>query len=154
MVGLTSHVVERGWRYTLVGMLCALGNYIAMLVVDFADGHYLLGILCGFLCVTPLGYFLHSRFTFRRPLSAAAFGRYAAGVIAAYPLATAVIAGLCSGLHMNIAVAYPIAVLVMVAWNYESAHWAILPRLAFSPVSASPTNQSAPLRSDAKQGVA
>jgi putative flippase GtrA len=120
-------IVERGGRYTLVGIICALTNYAAMLAVDYLGGPYLLGILAGFLIVTPLGYLLHSWFTFLEPLSARSFMRFTASIIAAYPIATALLVVLCSGLKMKVAIAYPIAVGLMFAWNFLSAHWAILP---------------------------
>jgi putative flippase GtrA len=104
-----------------------------MLTVDFLGGHYLLGILTGFLIVTPLGYILHSRFTFSEPFSARAFARFVATVIAAYPVATAMLVVLCSGLRLSVAIAYPIAVAAMFAWNFVAAHWAILPRFELAP---------------------
>jgi putative flippase GtrA len=126
-------LVERGWRYTLVGLVCALANYAVMLTVDFLGGHYLLGILLGFLVVTPLGYALHSWFTFSEPFSLRAFARFAVSVIAAYPVATAMLIILCSGLRLSVAIAYPMAVVGMFAWNFAAAHWAILPRFELVP---------------------
>jgi len=116
-----------------VGLVCALANYFVMLTVDFLGGHYLLGILVGFLVVTPLGYALHSWFTFSEPFSLRAFFRFAAAVIAAYPVATGMLVILCSGLKLSVAVAYPIAVAGMFAWNFLAAHWAILPRFELAP---------------------
>lgn len=126
-------LVDRGWRYTLVGFVCALVNYLAMLAVDFLGGHYLLGILAGFLLATPLGYALHSWITFSQPFSWRAFLRFTATVVAAYPIATGMLIILCSGLGLSVAIAYPIAVVGMFAWNFIAAHWAILPRLEFTP---------------------
>jgi putative flippase GtrA len=126
-------LLERGWRYILVGLVCALANYLVMLAVDFLGGHYLFGILIGFLLVTPLGYALHSWFTFSEPLSMRAFARFAVTVVAAYPIATAVLAILCTGLRLSVAIAYPIAVVGMFAWNFAASHWAILPRFELMP---------------------
>jgi len=126
-------LIDRGWRYTLVGLACAVANYVVMLTVDYLGGHYLLGILAGFLIVTPIGYALHSWFTFAEPFSGRAFTRFAATVLAAYPIATAMLIVLCSGLRLSVAVAYPIAVVGMFAWNFAAAHWAILPRFDLVP---------------------
>lgn len=126
-------LIERGWRYTLVGLVCAVANYLVMLAVDFFGGHYLLGILVGFLIVTPLGYMLHSWFTFGKPFSRRAFLRFAITVLAAYPVATAMLVILCSGMHLGVAVAYPLAVVGMFLWNFAAAHWAILPRFELVP---------------------
>lgn len=130
-------LVDRGWRYTLVGFLCALVNYLAMLAVDFLGGHYLLGILAGFFLATPLGYALHSWITFSQPFSWRALLRFTATVVAAYPIATCMLIILCSGLNLSVAIAYPIAVVGMFAWNFVAAHWAILPRLEFTPAMES-----------------
>jgi putative flippase GtrA len=126
-------LLERGWRYTLVGVGCALANYIIMLTVDFLGGHYLLGMLAAFLVVTPLGYALHSLFTFAQPFSRRAFARFALTVIAAYPVATSMMIVFCTGLHLSVAIAYPIAVVGMFVWNFAAAHWAILPRFDLVP---------------------
>lgn len=132
-----SALFDRGWRYAVVGLVCALTNYAIMLIVDGFGGHYLLGLLATFVVVTPLGYALHSWFTFREPLSKVAFARFTATVIAAYPVATVMLIVLCSGLRLSVAIAYPIAVGGMLIWNFAATHWALLPRQylgsAFSP---------------------
>ena len=127
-------LVERGWRYTLIGLICALSNYAIMLTVDAAGGHYLLAIFVGFLIVIPLGFILHSRFTFAEPLRWKAFIRFAAGATSAYPLALAVMVLLCSGFRLSVAIATPITTAVLFLWNFAAAHWAILPRFSFRDV--------------------
>ncbi len=126
-------LLERGSRYTLVGLVCAVANYIIMLAVDFAGGHYLLGTIISFSIVTPLGYSLHSWFTFAEPFRLKAFLRFAAAVASTYPIAIAMLAILCSGLRLSVAVAVPIATVALFAWNFVAAHWAILPRLNLGP---------------------
>lgn len=126
-------LLERGWRYTLVGLTCALANYAVMLAVDFAGGHYLLGTVISFLIVTPLGYALHSWFTFAEPFRLNAFLRFAAAIASTYPVAIAMLALLCSGLDLSVAIAIPIATVALFLWNFVAAHWAILPRLNLGP---------------------
>ena len=135
-------LVERGWRYSLVGIVCAVANYVVMLGVDFAGGHYLLGTIISFALVTPLGYALHSWFTFSEPLRFSSFMRFAAAVAVTYPAAVVMLALLCSGLGLSVAIAIPIATLAMFAWNFVAAHWAILPRLTLAPV-VEPTRDDA-----------
>ena len=120
-------LLERGWRYTLIGLVCAAANYIVMLATDYLGGHYILGMLAALLIVTPFAYALHSKFTFAEPFSRRAFMRFAITVIAGYPIATVMLAVLCSGFSLRVAVAYPIAVVGMFTWNFVTAHWAILP---------------------------
>lgn len=93
---------------------------------DMAGGHYLALSLLSFAIVTPLGYVLHARFTFRKILSASAFLRFAAGVAVGFPLSVLVMAALCTGLDLPVIVAAPVATIILFAWNYASAHLAIL----------------------------
>jgi putative flippase GtrA len=137
-------LAERSWRYTLVGGVCALLNYAIMLAVDAAGGHYLLGTTIAFVAVTPVGFLLHSRFTFAEPLRTAAFVRYTGGVASAYPVAVALLAFLCSGLRLSVAVAWPIATVAIFGWNFTAAHWSILPRLGFIPAFSDTDRHASP----------
>lgn len=132
-------LVERGWRYTLVGLMCAIAHNAIMIAVDQVGGHYLLGILVSFLAVTPIGYALHSRFTFAEPLRLKAFTRFVGSVVAAYPISVAMMVVLCSGFGLSVAIATPIATVALFVWNFATAHWAILPRLYLHP-AVSPTS--------------
>jgi putative flippase GtrA len=104
-----------------------------MLAVDFAGGYYLLGTVIAFSAVTPMAYLLHCRFTFAEPVRLKAFIRFVGGVATTYPVATGMMIVLCSGLHLSVAVATPIATAAVFAWNFIAVHWAILPRLSLSP---------------------
>jgi putative flippase GtrA len=137
-------LTERSWRYTLVGAVCALLNYAIMLAVDAVGGHYLVGTTIAFAAVTPVGYLIHSRFTFAEPLRSAALVRYVGGVASAYPVAAGLMAFLCSGLHLSVAVAWPIATVAIFGWNFTAAHWSILPRLGLLPAVASTDGQASP----------
>ena len=121
-------LLERGWRYTLVGAFCAIAHNAIMIAADHVGVHYLLGTVISFLAVTPLGYLLHSRFTFSEPLRLKAFVRFVGGVAMAYPISVAMMIVLCSGLSLSVAIATPIATVALFVWNFIAAHWAILPR--------------------------
>jgi putative flippase GtrA len=116
----------------MVGLVCAVLNYVIMLTVDFLGGNYLLGTVISFIIVTPIGYALHSWFTFAEPFRLRAFVRFVGGVASAYPVAVALLAILCSGLRLSVAIAMPIVTGIMFAWNFAAAHWSILPRLGLS----------------------
>jgi putative flippase GtrA len=138
-------LLERGWRYTLVGLVCAIAHNAIMIAVDQAGGHYLLGIMISFLAVTPIGYTLHSRFTFAEPLRLKAFTRFVGGMATAYPVAVAMMIMLCSGLNLSVAIATPIATVALFVWNFVAAHWAILPRFYLQPATV-PTAPSRPAK--------
>ena len=130
-------LAERSWRYTLIGAVCALLNYAIMLAADAAGIHYLLGTMIAFAVVTPIGYLMHSHFTFAEPQRVKAFVRFVGGVASAYPIAAGLMVFLCSGLHLSVAVAWPITTIAMFGWNFAAAHWSILPRLGVVPAEAS-----------------
>ena len=119
-------LAERSWRYTLIGGACALLNYAIMLANDAVGGHYLLGTVIAFVIVTPVGYLLHSAFTFAERPNTKAFIRFVAGIASAYPVATGLMIIFCSGLHLSVAVATPVVTGLMFAWNFAAAHWSIL----------------------------
>ena len=124
-------LIERGRRYTLIGLLCALCNYAIILAVDAVGGHYVLATLIAFMTVTPIGFVLHSRFTFGEPLRWTSFLRFVAGLSSAYPLAVLSMIVLCSGFDLSVAIAAPIATAVVFLWNFTAAHLAILPRFSW-----------------------
>jgi len=126
---VTPHpVAARTARYTIVGAICALTYNAVMILGDLAGGHYVPMTVLSFGIVTPLGYLLHSRFTFREQLSLRGFLRFASGVTAGFPLSLLSMAILCTGLGLPVAIAAPIATMTLFLWNYALAHWAILDR--------------------------
>lgn len=122
-----SHLGRTTW-YTLIGAVCALAQNGVMIVGAAAGGHYAWLAVLAFALVTPLGYILHARITFVEKTSWRHFIRFASGVAAGFPLYFAVMAVLCSGFGLAVAIAAPIATVVLYLWNYISAHWAISSR--------------------------
>lgn len=116
-------------RYVVVGAICAAMHNFIMIGGDWLGAHYLPMSFVSFALVTPVGYWLHSDFTFGGKLSFRNFLRFAAGVAAGFPLSLLVMAILCTGLGLPVIIAAPVATAVLFVWNYASAHWAILGRL-------------------------
>jgi putative flippase GtrA len=116
-------------RYLVVGAICAALHNVIMIGGDWLGVHYLPMNFVSFAVVTPVGYWLHSDFTFRGALSVRGFLRFAAGVAAGFPLSLLMMAILCTGLGLPVIIAAPVATAVLFVWNYASAHWAILGRL-------------------------
>jgi len=121
----------RPLRYLLVGAACAALNNALMIGADHIGFHYAWSMIAAFILVTPLGFWLHSRFTFGAALSWRNLRTFALGVAAGFPLSLLVMAVLCSGLHLSVMIAAPIATLVLFAWNYVSARFAITGRSPF-----------------------
>ena len=123
-----SALLVRGRRYLTVGALCAVTHNVIMIGADFAGLHYVLATFVSFLILTPMGYLLHCRFTFREAVSAAGFLRFTAGIIAAYPLSLGLMVLFCTGLGWPVLVAAPLTTVLLIVYNYISAHWAIVRR--------------------------
>jgi len=121
-------VAGRTARYTIVGAICALAYNAVMILGDLAGEHYVPMTILSFGIVTPLGYLIHSNFTFREQLSLRGFLRFASGAAAGFPLSLLSMAILCTGLGLPVVIAAPIATIILFLWNYASAHWAILDR--------------------------
>jgi putative flippase GtrA len=119
---------ERTARYIIIGAICAAANNAVMILGDWAGGHYALMAVLSFGLVTPLGYLLHSNYTFREQISWRRFLRFASGVATGFPLSLLSMALLCSGLDLPVVLGAPITTITLFTWNYASAHWAILER--------------------------
>ena len=121
-------IFDRARRYLSVGALCAVIHNVIMIGADFAGIYYVLSTLISFVVLTPLGYGLHSRFTFHRPITLAGFLRFTAGIIAAYPLSLGLMVLFCSGFGWPVLIAAPLTTVALIVYNYISAHWAIVRR--------------------------
>lgn len=113
-------------RYLVVGATCAVANNVLMIVGDWAGVHYAPMTLIATLLVIPLGYLLHSGFTFGERPSWPAFFRFASGIAVGFPISLATFALLCSGFRLPMVIAAPIATVILFVWNYASSRWAIL----------------------------
>ena len=138
-------LAERGWRYSLVALLCLLLNYLIILAVDALGAHYLLAMTVAFVAVTPIAFLLHSQFTFGEPLRWRAFRRFTAGVASAAPIAYLAMIVLCSGFGLHVAVATPIATIVVFLWNFAAVHWAIVPSFRLRSIFSGRASADAPM---------
>jgi|SRR4051812_33659373 putative flippase GtrA len=122
-------MITHARRYLTVGAMCALVYNLITIGSDFAGVPYLPATLLAVAVVAPLGFFLHCRFTFHKPPSLEGFLRFMAGIALAYPLLIALMMLFCAGLGLPVYIASPLATVVLVVFNYVSAHWAIVRRL-------------------------
>ena len=123
-----SSLIARTSRYTVVGAVCAIVHNIVMIGGDFTGLHYFPATLLSFAIVTPLGYFLHCRFTFRRQQTVDGFLRFMAGIAVGYPISLLLMVLFCSGMGLPVLIAAPLATIALFLFNYASAHWAIMRR--------------------------
>lgn len=90
--------------------------------------HYIIALLFSVLILAPIGYALHSFYTFERDMEPIRFMRFTGGLIAAFPLNLALMMVLVSGIGLGVPLATLLCTGLLFLWNYLSARWAILLR--------------------------
>ncbi len=115
-------------RYILVGATCAALYNAVMILGERAGFGYVSSSILTLFAVIPAGYLLHAGFTFSRGRSWSAFLRFAGSILAGFPISLLTVALLSGGAGLSMAIAAPVATLVLFVWNYATAHWAILGR--------------------------
>ena len=118
-------IVGRTVRYTLVGIISAVLNNIAIILGDWFGVHYVVMSIACFVVVTPLAYLMHVGFTFREHGSWRGLLRFAGGLATAFPIFLLSMTILCTVLRLPVVVATPLATILVYIWNYILAHWAI-----------------------------
>lgn len=119
-------------RFVLVGLVCAVAHNAIMIGGDRAGLHYALASLVSYVVVVVLGFALHVRFTFQQTPSFGSFARYGVTMAANYPATIALLFLMCDLAHWPIAVAAPVATVLMMAWNFAASRWAIVRNQALS----------------------
>ena len=111
--------------YGLVAGLC-LGLHNAIIIgMDWLGAPLIAGVALSFALVCAVGYGLHSRFTFGKPMGLAAFGRYALAMSANVPLVFITIWLWHQVVGLPMLYASPLASICMIALNFALSHWAI-----------------------------
>lgn len=118
-------LAKRTARYTIVGAICAALNNLLIIGGNLLGAGYLAMSVAAFVVVTPLGYLMHTGFTFGEPPSVRGLLRLYSGAATGFPLFILLMAIFCSGLGMPVALATPLCTVILYAWNYALAHWAI-----------------------------
>jgi putative flippase GtrA len=115
-------------RYLVVGAACAVLYNAVMILGERAGFGYVSSSIFSLFVVIPVGYLLHAGFTFGSGRSWSAFFRFAGSILVGFPISLLTVALLSSGAGLSMVIAAPIATLVLLVWNYATAHWAILGR--------------------------
>jgi putative flippase GtrA len=116
-------------RYLVVAASCAIAHNAAMIAGDLAGLHYLQSTAISFVLVGLLGYALHVRFTFRVSPSAGSLTRYLLAMTGNCPLWIALMFVFCDLMGIAVAIAAPVATVMLFAWNFAASRWAITGRL-------------------------
>jgi putative flippase GtrA len=115
-------------RFLLIGGFCAALNNALVIGLSFAGLDPLVASLLAFLPVLVAGFALHSLLTFETAMSKAAFLRYALAMATNFPAWSASLFILSDLLGAPVAYAAPTTTMMLVAWNFLSARWALTHR--------------------------
>jgi len=121
-----ARALARPTRYAQIGLLCAVLNNLIVIGFDRVHIHYAVAVGVAFLATTSIGYLLHSIYTFRTPPSVLALTRFFGANVSSFFIAMAMMVGLCDGFGLRPSIAMPIATILLFAWNYALATWAIV----------------------------
>lgn len=113
-------------RYLAVGVFCALLHNITVICGTQFGIAYPVALIVSFCTTTPVGYFLHSVFTFDRAPCWNRLQRFLVTSIMGFLGSTLLMVLLCTGLRVPVIVATPVTTVLLFLWNFTSARWAIL----------------------------
>lgn len=120
-------------RYLLIAAFSALLLNAVLIGVHALGAHYLAALVAANVVVIAFAYTAHCAFTFEVERSAAGFWRFVSTQAVGFPLSVAVLALLVDGLDLVVWIATPIATIILFAYNFLSARWAIFLRSERSP---------------------
>jgi len=113
-------------RFYTVGLVCALAHNAIIIGGDWVGLHYALSSLISFVTTVPLGYWLHSAWTFpgteRNPVT---FARYTLTMAMNLPLFVAGMFVLADLAGMPVAIASPLMTVLVAAFNFIGGRWAL-----------------------------
>jgi putative flippase GtrA len=113
-------------RFFTAGFACAMLHNAIMIGGDWLGLHYAVSSLLSFVIVCAFGYALHSRWTFPgAQRGRAPFARYALTMSANLPLSLAGLFVLVDLAGLAVAVAAPLVTVLLVAFNFLGARWAL-----------------------------
>lgn len=113
-------------RYALVAGLSLLIHNVIIIAADALEIPLLCGVLLSFSVVVVGGYLLHSRLTFREPVSWQRFNLYALAMMINIPASFATIWVWNIAMGLPMVWASPIATVCMVSFNFLLSRWAII----------------------------
>lgn len=115
-------------RYLLVGGALALLSNAILIAFDYFGIHYALSCVVAFLTTLILAYGLHTHWTFGAERSLSGLLRYGSAMALNLPLSVALLFLLVSLGGLAMAVAAPVATILLTAFNYVVAATLMPPR--------------------------
>ena len=120
-------------RFYSVGLLCALLHNAIMIGADWLGLHYVASSFLSFAIVVPVGYWLHSSWTFPgAQRGAMPFARYSITMALNLPLSIAGMYMLVDLVGLGVPLAAPAVTVMLAAFNLVGGRWALRARRAQS----------------------
>ena len=120
-----SEMMRKPSAYLLVGACCTILVNIVLIAGDALGLPYLVSCAVCLFGVGAVGYVSHSRWTFRRPLSWTAYGRFVLGMSSSTSIVVLALFVGVTLLHYPVSLVSPIITALMIVWNFLCARWAI-----------------------------
>jgi putative flippase GtrA len=118
--------MRQSGRYLAGGVACALLHNAIMIATSAYGMPYPPALVLSFSVTTPIGYAIHSAYTFEAEYSTRRLQRFMGGALSGFVVSAMLMALFCSGLGLPVAIATPIATVLLFLWNFALARWAIL----------------------------
>ncbi|OHD01311.1 MAG: hypothetical protein A2885_20210 [Sphingopyxis sp. RIFCSPHIGHO2_01_FULL_65_24] len=119
-------IARPAFIYAMVSGICLTLHNLVLILGDQIGWVLPLSILVSFCLSAITGYVLHSLFTFREPMHASNFFRYAVAMSANIPLALVAVWFWHVAVGLEMIWASPIATICMLGVNFILSRWAIL----------------------------
>ncbi|MDZ4843285.1 MAG: GtrA family protein [Hyphomicrobium aestuarii] len=115
-------------RFAIVGLVCAVLHNAIMIGLDHVGVHYVAASLVSFVACVAVGYGLHTSYTFSVTPGLASLWRYTLAMAANLPLSLAILFVMVDVLAWPVAIAAPVATVLLFALNYIASRWALIPQ--------------------------
>lgn len=112
-------------RYACVGFACAAFNNILLIGLDASGFHYATSVIVSALVMTPVGFYLQTRYTFSSEPYFQRFWRYAALLLLNPPLSWALLWVIHDYGELPMIWAAPTITLLLFMWNYFASSWTL-----------------------------
>lgn len=122
---LTRQADRPALRYAMVGICSALAYNVILVAVHALGAHYLAAALAAFIVVVLGAYCAHAAFTFQVASGLSGLLRFVGTQILGFPISAAILAVLVDGASLPVWIATPIATLLLFAYNFLAARWAV-----------------------------
>lgn len=120
-----SSIRRHSARYLTIAALSALILNGVLIGIHALGAHYLAALIVANIVVIAFAYSAHAAFTFEVERSVSGFARFVGTQAIGFPLSVLVLATLVDGFALPVWIATPIATVILFAYNFVTARWAI-----------------------------